>query len=65
MVCIDTMIHKHVNMINMPTKKFRNHQLFSPILKAFTFLIDDAEDEHFLGSRPDWKNSIYSCFLLS
>jgi hypothetical protein len=53
MVCIDTVMHKHVNMINTPTQNFRNHQLFFPILKAFTSLIDDAEDEHFLGSRPD------------
>ncbi|KAL5672519.1 hypothetical protein ACJX0J_016825, partial [Zea mays] len=52
-------------MINMPTKNFRNHQLFSPILKAFTFLIDDDLDQTektpFIAVPMDQELSLTYC----
>ena len=62
MVCVDRVLHKHANMLNLLAKRYR---FFFPILKASTSLIGDSE--HFLPGLKysDCKHSIYSCYLIA
>ena len=65
MVCVDRVLHKHTNMLNLLAKRYINYSLSFSILKASTSLIGDSE-HFFPGLKyPDCKHSIYSCYLLA